>query len=97
MKLGKLARFVLRKTFAQGKIGIRRREFFYKILQASRFLFWCAMSVRSTLTGFLFAAVVNVFSMTVVLAQSQLPTIDEALEMSKRSGAPILAMAGQDY
>ena len=55
------------------------------------------MSARSTLTGFLFVAVANVFSMTAVLAQSQLPTIDEALEMSRRSGAPILAMAGRDY
>lgn len=54
------------------------------------------MSARATFTGFLFA-VLNVFSMAAVLAQSQLPTVDEALELSKRSGAPILAMAGRDY
>jgi len=35
--------------------------------------------------------------MTSASGQSGLPTIDEALEMSKRSGAPILAMAGRDY
>ena len=55
------------------------------------------MSARIALSGFLFVAVANVVSMTAVMAQSQLPTVDEALEMSKRSGAPILAMAGQDY
>ena len=55
------------------------------------------MSGRSTLPGLLFAAVVSLFSVTTALAQSQLPTIDEALEMSTRSGAPILAMAGLDY
>jgi len=55
------------------------------------------MSARYSLLSFLSVVVVNLLSMTTALAQAQLPTVDEALEMSKRSGAPILAMAGQDY
>ncbi len=45
----------------------------------------------------LFVVAAFVLSMTSASGQSGLPTIDEALEMSKRSGAPILAMAGRDY
>jgi len=47
--------------------------------------------------SFLLVVVTYFLSMTSASAQGQLPTIDEALAMSKRSGAPILAMAGQDY
>ena len=79
---------VLIGVVAQGKI-----EHFNLCLSFS----WCAMSARIALSGFLFVAVANVVSMTAAMAQSELPTINEALEMSKRSGAPILAMAGQDY
>lgn len=32
---------------------------------------------------------------TEVLAQVKLPTLDEALELSSRTGRPIFAMAGQ--
>lgn len=45
----------------------------------------------------LFVVAAYVLLMTSASGQSDLPTIDEALEMSRRSGAPILAMAGQDY
>ena len=94
---------VLIGAVAQGKIGLPRKRIRFRVDRKTEHFnlclsfSWCAMSARIALSGFLFVAVANIVSMTAVMAQSQLPTVDEALEMSKRSGAPILAMAGQDY
>ena len=43
-----------------------------------------------------FSVALSLVLPSIGLAQSKLPTIEQALEMSRGSGAPILAMAGQE-
>jgi hypothetical protein len=53
--------------------------------------FW---AVRNMIR-FAFSAAFALLGVTGALAQMKLPTVDEALEISAKTGRPIFAMAGQ--
>lgn len=42
------------------------------------------------------SAIFSLLIPTTLFAQTELPTIDEALELSRKSGVPIFAMAGRE-